>query len=176
MVSECEHLRSILRRYTAANLVVSYRMQCQECGTATGFPKKAEIDRKYSGAPIQDWNEALREEYAKKRQDAWRSEAEARQAERAAVLAEESTQWWQKYNEYLSSPAWKQRREAVLERDGNRCRALLRGCRGRATQAHHLTYDHVFNEPLFDLVAVCSVCHEFITLQDRKRRSDQRAS
>lgn len=176
MVGECEHLRSILRRYTAANLVVSYRMQCQECGTATGFPKKAEIDRKYPNAPIQDWDKDLVERYSKKRQEAWRAEAEARLAERAALQAEENAQWWAQYSEYLDSDRWQQRRVAVLERDGNRCQAGLKGCRGRATQAHHLTYDHVFSEPLFDLVAVCSTCHEFITLQDRKRRSEQRAS
>lgn len=34
MVSECPHDRSIIRKYRASNGVISYRMQCQECGTA----------------------------------------------------------------------------------------------------------------------------------------------
>lgn len=173
MVGECEHLRSLLRRYTAANKIVSYRMQCQECGTATGFPKKANIDRKYPGAAIPDWDEGIRERYSKQRQESWRAEAEARLAERAAALAEESAQWWAEYNAYLESDSWQQRRAAVLERDGHRCQAGLKGCRGRASQVHHKTYDHVFHEPLFDLVAVCSVCHEFITIQDRQRRTSR---
>lgn len=103
MVSECEHIRCLLRRYTASNGIVSYRMQCQECGTATAYPRKVDIDRKYPGAPIPDWDEGIRERYFRQRQEQWRAEAEARLAERAAVQAEENAQWWAEYNAYLES-------------------------------------------------------------------------
>lgn len=44
----------------------------------------------------------------------------------------------------------------MLTRDNYLCQ----GCRvRRATQVHHLTYDHVGNEFLFELVAICETCH-----------------
>ena len=40
----------------------------------------------------------------------------------------------------------------------------------RAAQVHHLTYEHVGDELLFELVAVCGQCHDRITAQARERR------
>lgn len=34
---------------------------------------------------------------------------------------------------------------------------------------HHLTYAHVFNEPCFELRAVCHGCHDVITEIDRRK-------
>jgi hypothetical protein len=41
-------------------------------------------------------------------------------------------------------------------------------CRGRASQVHHLTYKHLRNEPLFELISVCVPCHDAITAMDRE--------
>ena len=63
------------------------------------------------------------------------------------------------YSDYLLSPEWAKRREKVLRRANGICE----GCgEARATQVHHKTYDHIYNEPLFDLVAICKACHESI--------------
>jgi hypothetical protein len=78
--------------------------------------------------------------------------------------------WWARYSAYLESEPWKARRKQVLHRSGGFCEAGLGGCMVKAVQAHHLTYRHVFNEPLFDLVAVCVPCHEALTEADRNRR------
>jgi 5-methylcytosine-specific restriction endonuclease McrA len=43
------------------------------------------------------------------------------------------------------------------------------GCQSRATQVHHLTYRHLGNEPLFELMAICRDCHEQLTEMDRSR-------
>lgn len=60
------------------------------------------------------------------------------------------------YAEYLRSPAWASKRERVMQRAGGVCE----GCRGRpATEVHHLTYEHVTQEFLFELVAICGDCH-----------------
>lgn len=72
---------------------------------------------------------------------------------------------------YLDSPEWAERRRLVLDRDEHRCQARLEGCLGRASQVHHLTYAHCQLEPLFDLVAVCRLCHVTLTRMDRERRS-----
>ena len=75
-------------------------------------------------------------------------------------------EFWQEYKKYLSSDKWKAKRKAVIKRD-----VICQACLSRpAKQAHHLTYSHVFDEPLFDLVGVCVPCHDKITAMDRERR------
>ena len=56
---------------------------------------------------------------------------------------------------------------------GERGRPPGRDRNGDAATAAH---DHVGNEPLFDLRAVCKPCHASITKQDRGRREMRRAS
>ena len=64
-----------------------------------------------------------------------------------------------KYYEYLGSPEWMHKRLKVLNRDRYICQACLEKT---AHIVHHLTYAHIFNEPLFDLVSVCEECHKSI--------------
>ena len=63
------------------------------------------------------------------------------------------------YREYLKSPEWEERRQAVLLRDKHICRICESG---ENLRVHHLTYDRKFNEPLYDLVTVCDTCHKLI--------------
>ena len=82
-----------------------------------------------------------------------------RNAEYEARRARDDREWREWYDLYLRSPEWAERRRLVLERASGRCE----GCRKRgATQVHHLTYTHVGNELLFELVAICRSCHERI--------------
>lgn len=67
------------------------------------------------------------------------------------------------YPEYLRSDDWKIKRKLVLKRDKNICQSCLAA---KASEVHHVTYKHIFNEPLFDLVSVCTPCHISITLMD----------
>lgn len=101
--------------------------------------------------------------------EAARAEAQAaavvRQAEYQSKLEAEHAAWWAWYNDYLRSPAWRAKAEAVIRRAGGVCEACGTA---RATQAHHVTYRHVGAEPLFDLRAVCRPCHERITEMDRR--------
>jgi 5-methylcytosine-specific restriction endonuclease McrA len=70
------------------------------------------------------------------------------------------------YSPYLNSREWKDKRELVLKRDNYLCQSCLNS---RATQVHHLTYKHVFNEPLFELTSVCKECHDLITKLDNTK-------
>ena len=65
-------------------------------------------------------------------------------------------QW---YNVYLQSDVWKRKRQRVLERANYLCESCMEE---PATLVHHLTYDRVGKEPLFDLVALCDNCHKQI--------------
>lgn len=75
------------------------------------------------------------------------------------------------HGDYLRSPEWRAKRDAVLRRDGYMCQACLQN---QAVQVHHKTYRHWGNEPLFDLVAVCEICHDEITKMDREYREGKR--
>jgi hypothetical protein len=72
-------------------------------------------------------------------------------------LRRDGHDFWARYREYLTSDAWRGKRARVLEHANFTCE----GWRERpATQVHHLHYRRVFDELLFDLVAVCDACHE----------------
>lgn len=61
------------------------------------------------------------------------------------------------YRDYLKSKEWNNIRQKVLNRDKYKCKC---GC--KASQVHHLTYDHIFEENDFldDLISVCKICHK----------------
>ena len=65
----------------------------------------------------------------------------------------------EKYQAYLCSREWAEKKEAVRERAGGRCeRCFIMSLEC----VHHLTYARKYNEPLDDLQGICNGCHEFI--------------
>lgn len=64
----------------------------------------------------------------------------------------------ERYQRYLCSRAWAERRNAVLARCGGICERCKRT---RATHVHHLTYIRKYEERPEDLMALCAPCHEF---------------
>lgn len=69
------------------------------------------------------------------------------------------------HSKYLKSDKWKKKRALVLKRDNYLCQACLEE---KATEVHHLSYKFWRNEPLFDLVSICTQCHEYITKISRE--------
>jgi 5-methylcytosine-specific restriction endonuclease McrA len=79
-----------------------------------------------------------------------------REAERREYYERRSQERRQEYEIYLQTDAWQEKRELVFTRANGMCE----GCRqAPACQVHHVTYEHVGNEFLWELVAVCRVCH-----------------
>lgn len=62
------------------------------------------------------------------------------------------------YRRYLASREWGLKKRAVAERSGGICE---RCHRNPANQVHHLSYEHLYNEPLEDLQHICGPCHEY---------------
>lgn len=148
--SPCEH-EWVATYFHQSNGSQHYRLQCCNCGEAGKIIKKAEAGPN----PIQ-----FNQKYADRRRD------EGHEARLASVRGAQEhfrAEWFRHYNIYLQSSDWKHRRKLVLERDNYMCKACGAGS---ATQVHHLTYDHVCMEPLFDLVSVCKSCH--LALHDRE--------
>ena len=60
------------------------------------------------------------------------------------------------YNEYIKSDKWKAIRLKVLKRDNNICQACLEA---PAQDVHHLTYNNIGDELMYELLSVCRDCH-----------------
>lgn len=153
---KCRHSYREPVKWTLANGVVRVVLQCESCGDkhSTGV-RKADYpdDLPALDETLIDEARAAFSEFYKQLQ-AIHVEAGAEYERRQKH--ERSSEWWARYSAYLETPQWKEKRARVLERDGYVCQACLRR---EATQAHHLTYERVFNEPAFDLIAVCDTCH-----------------
>lgn len=145
----CVHPSTRIVWYTARNGAKHLRMECLSCFELVGT-QALPHDQAPPNTPIADIisRDRIREENKEKCNDIYRRLI-ARQSKNSA-------EWWERYNEYLLSDQWKSIRAKVLARANNTCE----GCGDRpAAQVHHLTYDHVFDEFLFELVAVCDRCH-----------------
>lgn len=102
-----------------------------------------------------------------------RAQYEAEAREREKQREEENAAWWDRYSAYLNTPEWRERSRLVIQRAGGICEACRKA---PATQAHHLTYEHVFAEPLFELVATCKPCHDRIHALDDAARERKKAA
>lgn len=80
-----------------------------------------------------------------------------KRAELERQRLENNARWWDWYTQYLKTPEWSQRRSKVIERAKGICEGCLSA---RATQVHHVSYEHVGDELLWELRAICDACHE----------------
>ncbi|MEK9724008.1 MAG: HNH endonuclease [Rhodospirillaceae bacterium] len=100
-----------------------------------------------------EWNDAIGVNWDVARERLWRARQAAYEAEKQARDAD----WRQRYRDHLDSPTWWDKRKQVLKRAGHKCE----GCGDAlASEVHHLTYEHMGDEFLFELIAVCRACHE----------------
>lgn len=150
----CDHELIEMRLRTYANGTTHCVEQCQRCGKALRQYKKiaSEVRRARATGPLLDFDETLRDKFYAKAN-----------LHRTSQRQEEKEAWWQWYDEYLCSDEWSRKRRLVLQRDDYTCQ----GCVTRqASRVHHLTYEHVGNEFLWQLVAVCQDCHDRLHEKD----------
>lgn len=129
-----------IRSRVTANGAKQYAPQCLTCGRSMGNPLK---QSEYIGCPP-EWDYDLQEQW---------------DSQRRIEHEEKANEWWDRYKAYLKTSEWKHRRRLVMLRSQGICE----GCRERpAKEVHHLTYAHVCEEFLFELVALCEECHDRI--------------
>ena len=81
------------------------------------------------------------------------------------------------YSSYMKSDAWSAKREERLQLDDNRCvmcgrpNGLQKDGVTPVLQVHHICYSNLGNEPMSDLVSLCSGCHKKIHKYYRRLRS-----
>lgn len=63
-----------------------------------------------------------------------------------------------RYDKYLRTRKWKEKRKEVLELYGRICMI----CGKKASQVHHLNYENVGKEDVGDLIPLCKRCHKLI--------------
>lgn len=148
----CEHPKVEVRWRLRRDNTGCWVRQCLVCGGQAGTQLSAKAPEVQGREKIL-FDDTLRDRYERARRQYWDRKREAQEEERE----KENQEWWRNYSAYLRTPQWRARRVLVMKRAGGICE----GCREeRATQVHHLTYAHVTNEFLFELVAVCDECHE----------------
>jgi Fe-S cluster biogenesis protein NfuA len=156
----CDHVGLARNtRRTFANGVVHIHQQCTGCGASVKALQKANFSRaEVAEMPAWDADLArLRDDQRRELEQKWRVHFH-RQQERARQNGQ------RRYDQYLRSPEWAAKRDAVIRRSGGICEGC--GMR-RATQAHHESYDHLYDEFLWELRAVCRECHERIHATQR---------
>lgn len=140
----CDHIEQKLVQFHDCAGRLSYRYQCQCCGTNTKSVKtnSLTIDQKANAGR---WDESIKDNWRESRLEIYRDEKrQYKQGQR------------REYEAYINSSTWDQKRQLVLKRANGVCE----GCgQAEPTQVHHLTYDNFTNEFLFELVALCAPCH-----------------
>ena len=142
---QCQHEQTVVRYRMFSNNTKHLAVQCLVCGSRVGrnwLPQEG-VDL----SQVQPWDDQLEQQWAKQSQ----TDALSRRRQ-------ERIQRHTEYERYLSeSDNWWATREKVMRRDNRWCQACLDA---DATQVHHRTYEHIFDELMWELVAVCRPCHE----------------
>ena len=145
----CPHERTDIRCSTLKNGSKQMRYQCLGCGQLV----RNSVPRSSVSSDVRDVDLDLLEENAAERKKALNKIYQ----KHIRIQIKQIQQGNREYDIYLKSPEWKKKRKKVLSRAGGVCE----GCgENPATIVHHLTYEHAFNELLFELVALCESCHE----------------
>ena len=136
----------------------SYHLQCQNCGHSMKNPQghygplSKVIAAELSGLEVEQISEFDVERYEAAQQEY----GERRKAIYDLLRAERRQNNRQERSYYYSTPEWAEKRRLVFARANGVCE----GCgTARATQCHHISYDHFGNEFLFELQALCEPCH-----------------
>lgn len=145
--SLCPGARTELRKRTIRGGSVQFVWQCLGCGEPVGSPvAKAKVQEQCGTLDVPAFDAELA--------------PAMRQVARAATEQDDRARkeaWFAWYTAYLASGAWAEKRAKVM----NRASGLCEGCgTAAATAVHHLTYDNVGAEFLFELVAICEPCHQ----------------
>jgi 5-methylcytosine-specific restriction endonuclease McrA len=148
--------------------VAQVRMQCSNCGNVKGSSIGGCTKEQREALPL--INIELKEKRSSIINQFYTGFRERLNNLRGKYWEQQHTDWLKEYNKYLQSPEWREKRTLVLKRDGYICQACLDNT---ATQVHHKSYQFVDlsgNEPCFDLVAICTPCHERIEAMKKQIR------
>lgn len=151
--SYCTHESKSIYRATIKHGLMRVGEYCDRCGASFG-PAKPQKDKEW--VESLPWlPEGLNGNYEREK----RAELRQMELELARKQQAERGKFTESYIAYLNSPEWKSKRQLVIKRCNNVCE----GCgQAEVQEVHHLTYAHLTNEFLFELVGLYKPCHERI--------------
>lgn len=147
----CLHPENVITRFLCAGGTVQWGWWCPRCEmrTSQSLPKASLDPAQQEAAPTIDL--VARRVADELRWQTLREERAAAERPLHMRLRDDP-----EYQEYLRSQQWATLRRLVLERAGGKCE----GCGRTAHNIHHMSYDHIYEEFLFELIALCRDCHE----------------
>lgn len=151
--ADCKHTEASPSRVKVSNGAVHVYNCCNSCGQRVGTALSQKERTWVEELPWQDSETSLS---CDRRREAEKLEMLLALAKRQYA---ERGRFTESYSRYLQSDEWRAKRALVLKR----CGGICEGCgTAKATEAHHRTYDHLFDEFLFDVVGLCRPCHDRI--------------
>lgn len=143
-LTNCPHEKVELRYITNSHEKKMYVHQCLFCGRKAGdWIKHSKV--RGAGVPF---NEELINCLSVLNHD--------REDLRKSVFKDNTQARREIYDQYMGSIDWLNIRDKALSRDEYLCQGCLEA---RATQVHHLIYDNLGQEFLFELISLCAACH-----------------
>lgn len=147
----CSHFNKVLRFKTNDLEEKIFGYQCVQCGYRIG-EYLTQGDVKSSGYTntdsVMEFDRSILKE--------WKSHVEKMKHAHWEKQKNKFREW---YHNYLTTERWKNIRQLVINRENNVCQ----GCRkSEIANVHHLNYDWIGYEFLFDLVGLCEPCHRRI--------------
>lgn len=148
---DCDHSQTEVRKLIVGGNGIQIRPQCLKCGSAVGNA----IRKDSSPANLPPFDERLAPVFEAARAADYKNIVKKHLALQDRREASNQIE----YHAYLASAVWAEKRRKVIERAGGICE----GCRDQPAEiVHHLTYYHIYDEFLFELVALCRLCHDRI--------------
>jgi len=145
LIEPCRHTNTQVRYKKFSNGTKHLCTQCMTCGTmpeGTRWLPQDGIDIN----EVQEFDAAIAEQWLKARNGAIQ-----------VKLRREKLDRHLEYERYIrESDNWWAIRTKVMKRDDHLCQGCLEEA---ATDVHHKSYIHLYDEILFDLIAVCRKCH-----------------
>ena len=150
----CTHEATALSKRTVKNGSIQYVHQCLRCGDARTNPiSHDKALAQNSGVEPPSFAEELSKNYHAEREEG-ANKIIGRYATKEEFQRAEFREW---YDKYLESEEGANIRAKVLRRANYLCEGCLE-C--EAVLAHHTSYEHVGQEFMFELLALCQPCHD----------------
>lgn len=144
----CEQSNTALTHMISRDGRSQHVKQCQKCGEQFGSPVKQLTPSKDLPDFDIDLKVSCYDETTKLLLNCDQKHAR-KQITRGKILSKD-------HHDYLKSEKWNNKRLKVLKRANFKCEGCMEA---KATEVHHLTYDNLKDELLFQLVAICRHGH-----------------
>lgn len=146
----CNHEKTEIRFMESCGQIKS---QCLKCGQSTSNPISHSKFTPDQIKSLPRFDEKLRGD--------WWNNQNMRRKEAVESFAKEANQRLSDrkefYHAHLKSDLWKEKRLLVIQKQNNICQGCLKA---GIDDIHHLSYDNLGDELLFQLIGLCRECHK----------------